>query len=279
MEDIMLKIGDFSKLTRISIRMLRHYNDIGLLIPHTIDKFTEYRYYSETQLPLANRISALKEMGFSLAKITEILRECVDSDTLKKHLLLKHTELTEQSERMSEQLVMLESSINRLESGKEYNYMNYAVILKELPERNVASVRQIIPTYYQEGTLWGILMSETAPLKMQTADPCYALAVFHDGEYKENDVDVEVQISVNGSYTNTENVVFKTVPAVQIASATYKGGYEQSGAVNEAVANWINDNNYEINGMSFFIYHVSPHETNNPDEYITEVCYPVNKKA
>ena len=61
----MLKIGEFSKLSRISVRMLRHYDEIGLLKPAEIDRFTDYRYYREDQLPTACRIAALKEMGFS----------------------------------------------------------------------------------------------------------------------------------------------------------------------------------------------------------------------
>ena len=62
----MLKIGEFSKLSRISIRMLRHYDEIGLLAPETTDPFTGYRYYSEAQLITAGRINALKDMGFKL---------------------------------------------------------------------------------------------------------------------------------------------------------------------------------------------------------------------
>ena len=69
----MLKIGEFSKLSRISIRMLRHYDEIGLLKPAEIDRFTDYRYYREDQLPKAGRIAALKDMGFSLADIVRIL--------------------------------------------------------------------------------------------------------------------------------------------------------------------------------------------------------------
>ena len=92
----MIKIGDFSKLSRISVRMLRHYNEIGLLIPNSIDDFTGYRYYSEKQLPLANRISALKEMGFSLVAIVEILKEYDNAKTLKKFLALKYAEVKEQ---------------------------------------------------------------------------------------------------------------------------------------------------------------------------------------
>ena len=87
-----------------------------------------------------------------------------------------------------------------------------------------------------------------------------------------------MQKSVKGSYENTENVVFKTVPPILMASATYKGSYEIVGEVNEAVANWVRDNGYEFTGESFCIYHVSPHETQNHDELVTEVCYPVKKK-
>lgn len=69
----MLKIGDFSKLSRVSIRMLRHYDEIGLLKPVWIDPESGYRYYAPEQLPIAGRINALKDMGFGLAAIGEIL--------------------------------------------------------------------------------------------------------------------------------------------------------------------------------------------------------------
>lgn len=68
----MLKIGEFSKLSRVSIRMLRHYDELELLVPETIDPFTGYRYYSEKQLPVAGRITALKDMGFGLSAVREI---------------------------------------------------------------------------------------------------------------------------------------------------------------------------------------------------------------
>lgn len=272
----MLKIGDFSKLSRISIRMLRHYAEIGLLVPAYIDDFSGYRYYSEAQLLVSHRIIALKDMGFSLASIQEILKSYDNPQALAQFLLLKQAEIKEQAEEASRRLRLLETTIERLR--KDDTAMSCNVVLKTLPERYVASVRRIIPSYEQEGMLWGILMQETAQMKMQDDDPCYTTAIFHDGEYKETNVDVEVQKAVKGSYSNTDNVVFKTEPAVLIASATYNGSYEKINEVNEAVANWVNDNGYEFNGLMFNIYHVSPHETQNPDEYVTEVCYPVKKK-
>ncbi len=85
----MLKIGDFSALSKISIFMLRHYNEIGLLIPAHIDEATGYRYYSEEQLPIANRIQALKSMGLGLSIIKDILSEYNNEDSLKRYLTLQ----------------------------------------------------------------------------------------------------------------------------------------------------------------------------------------------
>jgi len=272
----MLKIGDFSKLSRISIRMLRNYDEIGLLVPERVDQFTGYRYYSEAQLPLANRINSLKDMGFGLSVISEILKTYNNPQALKEYLLLKQAELNEQAGKIDRQLRILETTINRI--GKDDNVMEYSVVLKEIPERYVASLRTIIPSYDKEGTLWEQMMKELAPLNVQYASPCYSIAIFHDKEYKEHDPDVEIQISVQGSYQNTENVVFKTVPPILVASATFKGSYDQLTAVNQSIANWIRDNGYEFDGAMFNIYHVSPAQTQNPDELVTEICFPVRKK-
>ena len=89
---------------------------------------------------------------------------------------------------------------------------------------------------------------------------------------------VEIQSAVVGSYQDTEHVRFKTVPPIQIASATYKGSYEQISRVNKAVADWVAANGYDFDGKSFCIYHVSPSQTDDPEELVTEVCFPVRKK-
>jgi len=270
----MLKIGDFSKLTRISIRMLRHYDEIGLLKPDRIDDFTSYRYYSPAKLPVANRITALKNMGFSLAVISEIMSQYHDAGQLRKYLQVKLAEVKEQAEQAQDRLRLLETTIERLR--KDDTVMQYDVTLKVIPQRYVASLRKTIPTYQDEGSLWDQISQEIG-CNLQMANPSYSLAVFHDEGYKESDVDVEIQIAVQGTHENTENVVFKTVAPVEVASAVYKGGYDQITAVNEAVAAWVADNGYDYNGPMFCVYHVSPGHDPNPDNWVTEVCYPVRK--
>lgn len=272
----MLKIGDFSKLSRISIRMLRHYDEIGLLTPQNTDVFTGYRYYAEDQLPIAGKIASLKDMGFALADITEVLKKYNDPRAMNAFLSERREKVRAEAEETKRRLLLLDTAIERLR--KDDTAMNYSVTLKTIPERYVASVRMTIPSYEHEHILWETMQKETAPFKMQFDDNCFSVAIFHDEGYKESDVDVEIQVMVKGKYQDTEHVIFKTAPAVEIASATYKGGYEQLTPVNHSVANWVNDNGYEFNGPMFCIYHVSPAQTSDPNELVTEVCYPVKKR-
>ena len=100
----MLKIGDFSKLSRISIRMLRHYDEIGLLHPDCVDDFTGYRYYTESQLPLAGQIQTLKSLGFGLYAIKEILENYGDAHEMEQFLLVKRKELEEEAEHTQQKI-------------------------------------------------------------------------------------------------------------------------------------------------------------------------------
>ena len=272
----MLKIGDFSKLSRISIRMLRHYDEVGLLRPVKTNTFTGYRYYGEDQLLVAGRIASLRDMGFGMAAIANIMQE-EDQNRVREVLELHCRELRGQAAEISEKLWCTELQIARL--GKDYNMNNhYEVTVKELPARYVASVRSVLESYNYEGRLWHVLMSETKDQNLQPGDPCLAFGLYHDYEYKERDVDVEIQMTVSGRYQDTEHVRFKEVPPVLVASAVHHGSYEEINRANVAVMAWIEENGYEMDGQMFSIYHVSPHETQNPDELVTEVCYPVRRK-
>lgn len=272
----MLKIGDFSRLSKISIRMLRYYDDLNLLKPDTVDSFTGYRYYSEQQLVRAGRIQALRQMGFGVAMVGQILEQYADAQQLERFLHVRKQEMLEQEQALLQRLRTIDSTIERLR--KDGSIMGYEVNLKTVPERYVASVRMTLPSYADEGMLWRILCAEPDALHLQDANPPYTMVLYHDGEYKERDVDAEAQKAVIGTYTDTEHVRFKTAPAVQFASAVFQGGYEQIGAVNAAVAQWIADNGYEMDGLSFNLYHVTPKDTADPDAYVTEVCYPVKRK-
>lgn len=272
----MLRIGDFSKLTRVSIRMLRHYDEIGLLKPVQIDPYTGYRYYSEKQLPAACRIASLRDMGINLTAIGEILQCCDNSDILEGYLEARQKELSAAAEEIAQRLRLLETALERL---RKENKMSYNVVLKTIPERYAACVRTKIPRYEEEGKIWKILCEETAHMNLVPDDPCLCSVIFHDKEWRETDVDVEAQKTVRGKYPDTDHVKFRTLPEVTVASTTYKGPYDIIGQMYAMVYVWAEKNGYESAGSMFNIYHVSPNETQNPDEFVTEVCLPVKKKA
>lgn len=273
----MLKIGVFSKLSRISVRMLRYYDEAGLLTPGVVDPATGYRYYGVEQLMEAERIRALREMGFGVGAVGKILSACRDPAALERLLEIQREELREELRAARQRLTLLETTLNRVR--KDSAAMNYNVTLKEIPARTVASVRKTIRSYEQEGELWQLMMAETAPQRLQLADPCWSMAIFHDREYREEEADVEIQMAVKGSYTDTEQVRFLEVPPLPAATVTFRGDYSQMSSVNRTLAGWIADNGYDFDGPMFNIYHVGPAQSPDPAGWVTEVCIPVRRKG
>ncbi|TCJ78005.1 UNVERIFIED_ORG: MerR family transcriptional regulator [Bacillus cereus] len=268
----MFKIGDFSKLSSISIRMLRHYDKVELLQPVKINEQSRYRYYSAAQLKKVNQIQMLKDMGFNIATIKEIVASD-NMEVIKSQFKNRSAQIKVEMDDLQKQLRLLEDSMKTMR--EDVVEMTYHVSIKEIPERNVASVRKIIPSYNREGDLWGTLMQEIQMKSISIAHPSYSIAVFHDREYKENDVDVEIQLSILGKHENTKDVTFKKIESTNVASITVNGSYEQMTAVNEAAAKWIETEGYEIAGPMYNIYHVSPAMESDPNKWVTEVCYPV----
>ena len=137
----MLKIGDFAKLAQVSTKTVRHYDKKGLLKPAWIDRFTGYRYYTVSQLAQLNRILALKDLGFSLAQIQQMLSEPLSLDELRGMFRLKHAELArhiaeEQArlERISDRLAQIEQEetlfLSMYSHEKEQHIMEPTIITK-----------------------------------------------------------------------------------------------------------------------------------------------------
>ena len=141
---------------------------------------------------------------------------------------------------MQRQLTLIESTIRHLEHPSPIP--SYSVTLKEFAQHNVISYRQIITTPDQEGILWVRLAEETKSLNLHYTNPQWNIAIFHDGQFIEENLDVEVQKSVGGIYQDIGLAKFKTVDAIVAATLTFKGHYMNLPVANEAIARWIVDN-------------------------------------
>lgn len=181
--------------------MLRHYDEIGLLKPAETDPFTDYRYYSEAQLPIMCRITALRDMGFGLAEIRAILPVYEDRQRLEGYLAVRQAELETLSADTAQKLRLLDTARKRLR--KEEN-MNYNVTIRTLPELLRRHCPHDPPSAIRtRGLVWQVLGRETDAMKLVPSDPCYCCVTFLDGEYKEQDVEVEAQKTVKGHYPDT----------------------------------------------------------------------------
>ena len=269
----MFKIGEFSKLSSISIRMLRYYDEKNILNPEYVDPKSGFRYYLAKQLNTVGKIQKLRSLGFSLAAIRKMLA----SDNLKAHFEIREEELKEELSSIQTQGRMLKSIKESLDSDD--SLMPYSVNLKSIPKRRVISLRRQVLDYYQEGKLWEALEDFSQKHNVKYADDFYPMAIYHDPEYKEKYVDIEIQCTISDDFEAVANDVFefKTVGNIQVASVTFPGSYELMPYVTEAIAQWIEDNHYKMSGPMFNIFHVSPATERDPNKYITEACIEVKK--
>ncbi|MDF9824644.1 DNA-binding transcriptional MerR regulator [Breznakia sp. PF5-3] len=271
----MLRIGVFSKLSNVSIRMLRHYDEIGLLVPCQIDEISGYRYYSAAQLETISKIQRLKDLGFSLAVIKEMVYQ-QDIQGVEHFFEVRRLEIEEELERIKKQSMLLDEVKDIM---KKDNAMNYHVIHKILPDIKVISVRKKVPSFYNEQDLWNELYSQISKQNVKLKTPIHAMAMYHDKEYKDRDVDLEVAMQVESMMDPIDDVKVYQTGEIEVASITFHGSYEQMPLVTQAVGNWTEMNGYELDGKMINIFHVSPAQEKNEENWITEACFLIERRG
>ena len=174
----MFKIGEFSKLTQVSTRMLRYYDETGLLKPAKVDSLTGYRMYSAEQISTLNRIIYLRDSGFNVAEIALAL-DC-SNDTIIEQLDKKSIEIMDNIQKEQEKLKKIEIAKKELLYSKSELYFN--ITIKEIPSYCVLSLRKEIPNYYYEGELWKELSAFAKENKINISDETFS--IYHnDGDF------------------------------------------------------------------------------------------------
>jgi effector-binding domain-containing protein len=271
----MFKIGDFSRLSRISVKTLRYYDEIGLLKPVKVDQFTSYRYYSADQLPRLNYIIALKDMGLSLEEVATLVNNDLTPHQMRDIFVLKKGELRRRVNEEQRRLEQVEKLLGQLE--KEGAMPDYQVTIKKLEPQLIASIRDILPTYGDVGPLYGEIFKYLGK-KFVFKPAGSPMMICHDGEYKESDVDVEVAVPIGKNISGSDRVKVYELPGVDEAACTiYKGPYEGISEAYNALMSWIEGNGYQIIGNDRELYLTDPSKVKDPSENITEIQFPVKK--
>ncbi len=267
----MFKIGDFSKLARVSVRMLRHYDEEGLFHPHHVDEMSGYRYYRASQLDEITRIRSYRDMGFQIAEIHELF--LASSDVERRALLLRKKEET--SERLSEtkeRLAMIEAALEA--AGKEHKRMETKVIMKRIEGFQALALRDRIPAYDAEGMLWQRLGAFIE--KNGTAVGTKSYATYHDDGYVEGPVDVEVLIEVVGDCeAETPFTLRWSEPIERCATLAVHGDFSHIAPAFSALGRWIEDRGLEIAGPARELPLRGPWNESDPEKYLNEIQIPV----
>ena len=216
----MYRIGDFSKLTKTSIKALRYYEDVGLLKPEFKDPVNMYRFYSSKQLIKLHQIHAYRQAGLSIEEIKKIFNGHNSLDILEQRKIMLCNEMSHINSQISQ--------IEFILSGKEEkSIMKYSAIVKQTPECIVYYKKMNITgydDYFTEIPKIGEEVTKANP-DLKCLIPEYCFIRYLDGEYKEKDFRIEYCEAVEKMGNETETIKFKKIDSVTAACVLHKGPY------------------------------------------------------
>jgi len=273
----LMPIGHFSSLSRISVRMLRHYDANGVLAPAFVDQATGYRWYSHDQLREANEIRRLRDVGFGVSAIGALLASR-GTRAYTQALSAQRAALAEESSAALRRMALIERMLNQ--QFQEDAMSAVSAQLTYLHEQTLISLRGRVPDYSAEGELWDRFMPEISAqgIRITGAGGC----IEHDGEYREHDVDESVFLEVAPDTEAAEPLSVLHFPARRVVTATVTGPYTDAiPRAHAVIAAFIADNglrpareDHDLATHHFNIYRNDPSQTPEA-ELVTSVFMPV----
>ena len=247
----MFRIGEFSKLTRVSVRMLRHYDQLGLLTPSRTDSSTNYRYYSAGQLPRLNRILALRDLGFSLEQIAGLLNDDLPSDQLLGMLKLKRAEIEQEVQVEQMRLARLEARIGQM-NGQNISKA-YDVVVREIEPQLAATLREVAVDDDRIQYMFEELERYVARFDARADKP--PMTLYHDPEYRDKDIDAEVVVPLKMAIPGSDEVRVIEMPRIaQAVCVVHTGSYATIYQAYNALLSWIEANGYRMTGPIREVY-------------------------
>jgi DNA-binding transcriptional MerR regulator len=259
------------------VKTLRYYDEIGLLKPAHVDRFTGYRYYSADQLLRLNRILALKDLGFSLEQITRLLEGALTIAQIREILQMKQAELHQYVQDEQARLVRVEARLRLLE--QEDTMPEYDVVLKHIEAKAVVSARKVAPTF---GEMREFVREVHTALEQQGLTPTApSLNIYHHMGFLDRDMEIEVAAPIDIAAAidiplpGGERITSQVLPAFpSMACLTQQVTDETIATAYNAMAMWIQSNGYRIVGPSREICQPldQSHETG---AFLIEIQFPV----
>lgn len=274
----MFTIGDFARHGRVSARMLRHYDAVGLLRPEHTDPFTGYRYYSAAQLATLNRVIALKDLGFTLQQVRQILEEKVTTEELRGMLRLREAELREAMAAAATRLAQVEARLRSIES--EGRMPTQDVMIKSTPAVRVAELSAVAASYAPEhigpviGPLYDELFTRLQAAGVTPAGP--GIAYYEDAPDGDGIVVHAGCVLLPGTRPG-EDFEIAELPAVErAATIVHRGPMDTVMPTEQNLARWIDAGGHRSAGYAREVYLECPPDK---EKWVTELQVPLAPAA
>jgi DNA-binding transcriptional MerR regulator len=274
----MFTIGDFARYGRVSPRMLRHYDAIGLLRPDRTDPATGYRLYGAAQLAKLNRIIALKDLGFTLQQVGAVLDEQVGPEELRGMLRLRRAELVEAVAAATARLTRVEARLRSIES--EGHMPADDVVIRAVPAVRVAELTGTAASYQPQdiGPVIGPLYERLFPLLegagLRPTGP--GIARYEDAPEGGGAIVVHAGVTVSapvGAVGDTEVRVVE-LPPFEAATIVHRGAMDDVLSTTHTLARWLDANGYRSTGYTREVNLECPPDH---ESWVTELQEPVAK--
>jgi DNA-binding transcriptional MerR regulator len=268
----MFSIGEFARHGRVSVRMLRHYDAIGLIRPACVDSATGYRFHQASQLDELNRVIALKDLGFTLQQVQAILDEKVSAAELRGMLKLRRAEIQATIDAETTRLARVEGRLMTIEDGARVPADG--VVVKRLAPVRLAELTGVAAGYEPEAItpviqpLYHDLWCRLASADIPSAGP--AVAYYEDTPQG----GILVHAAVPVTAASLQGVSIVDLPEVQSAAAIiHHGSMDDVLPTGQALARWIDANGYRSAGYS---REVMLNWCPDPEQWVTELQQPID---
>ena len=267
----MFTIGEFSKVTGLTVKTLRFYHEEGLLAPSFVDPQTGYRHYDNRQIETARTIAYLRGLEFPLAEIKEILRHGDEDDEGVLHALERQrAAIDEKVRRLRKVARSLDQFISEERQARDMAQATYDVQEKVLDPVLVGGIR-MKGRYSDCGHGFGRLGRSLG--RYFCGKP---FLLHYDTEYKEDDADFEACFPIRQSKV-VDGVSVRELPGGRCLSLLHKGPYDQLGHAYARVLKLVKEKGYSVVMPTREVYVKGPGMIfkGNPKNYLTEIQIPV----
>lgn len=270
----MFLIGEMSKISQVSMRMLRYYDKNNVFKPKIVDEWTGYRYYTAEQLDDLYKIIQLRDLGFSVNEIAELI-PLQDKEEYVKRLKDRQAEIMAEIEQSQHMLGRLNAYISDVLDEKK---QEISIVMKSISDKDVISLRRTVKDYYCEGQLWAEMSEKLIPLGFGMESEAFSL--YHDTDYREENVDIEICVTCGSIKCIPDGLIHRQVPGAEHAvSLIIKGAYSRISEAYRQFAFWLEGHpEYEMAGPNRQICHVGVCDTDHEEEYVTELLIPLRCK-